>query len=60
MSNKQFNLWLIIARLVPKKLVYACAVLVAAYATYGKNEKNNLSKLKATDAIRIYGDGNGI
>jgi hypothetical protein len=48
--------WLRIARCLPKRLRYWCAIDVIAYGTTGKYGKTVVPDLSAMDALKRYED----
>lgn len=48
------DVWLWLAFRMPRKLVYWCAVRVAAYATSGRYEHQIVPELRATDALKRW------
>ncbi len=50
------NFWLKLARCLPKKLNYSCAMNVLGYATSGKYNGTEVPSLPAMEAIKRYSD----
>lgn len=46
--------WLIIARALPRSLVYACAVVLGSHANCGKWRDDDVNELKLVDAYRRW------
>ena len=54
----RFSHW--IARKLPKRITYWCAVVVAAHGTQGEYSGQIVPELTAMDAMRRYGADNSI
>lgn len=48
-----------IARHLPKRIVYWCAIRVSAHATTGKYSSQIVPELTVMDAVKRYGTDNG-
>ena len=60
MKEREVNFWYFIVGLLPRKLVYFCFMQVMAYSTTGKYGSTVVPDLTGMDAIKRYGDDNGI
>lgn len=49
-----------IARHLPKRVTYWCAIVVAAHATQGEYSGQIVPELTAMDAVKRYGTDNAI
>jgi len=55
-----FNFWFRLVRLLPKKSVYFCFMLVVVHGTTGRYNKTDINKLTAMEAIKRFADDNNI
>lgn len=52
------NLWLKFIHILPRKLVYWCAIRLGAYATAGKYSNQIVPDLTFVDALKRWEEGN--
>lgn len=57
MKDKIFHF---IARRLPSRLVYWCAIHLVAHATTGKYDKTVVPDLTAMDAVKRFGEDKGL
>jgi hypothetical protein len=50
------SIWQKIAHMLPRKLVYFCAIRLMAHATQGKWSSQNVPELTAMDALERWED----
>ncbi len=60
MNTREVGFWYWLVDLLPKKLVYFCFMHVMAYSTTGDYGSTIVPELSGIDAIKRYGDDNGI
>ena len=60
MKIKEVNFWYWVIRKLPKKMIYFSFMHVMAYATTGKYGNTVVPELSGIDAIKRYGDDNGV
>jgi hypothetical protein len=53
-NQQKDNFWLWLARHMPKKLVYWCAIVLMAHATTGENSNVETSTLTCIDALKSW------
>lgn len=56
MSKGEYRLWSMLVNMLPKKLLYMCAIRVAAEATTGKYSQTIVPELTAIEAASRYHD----
>ena len=49
-----------ISRIIPRKIVYYCAINLMAYATTGKYSGTVVPELSGMDAVKRFGDDHNI
>lgn len=54
MSSKECDFWFFLVSLMPKKLVYFCAVVITAKATAGKYSRSDPATITAIEAMKRF------
>jgi len=60
MKPREVNFWYFVVRLLPKKLIYFCTAWLIGQVTTGKYSRTEVLRITALEALRRYGDDNGI
>ncbi len=54
MRIRMFSFWLRVAKLLPKRLLYASYIKVLAFATTGEYSNTDVNTITAIEALRRY------